>query len=244
MNAYRYLAKVYDSLMSDVDYNNWARYLHGFLSKAGAKRVLEVSCGTGNITFELSALGYDIIASDLSVQMLKVAKQRNTQLCADVKFVRQDMRKIEVGNKVDALVCACDGVNYIDSAGFVQFAKSAYSALRQGGMLLFDISSQYKLKNVMDGQVYFDERDELACIWKNTFDESLNALTLDVTLFVKNADMYEKLHETHTQYAHSAQSLQNCLEQVGFAQIDVYDAFTHNAPQPSSQRLQFVCYKI
>ncbi len=75
MNAYRYLAKVYDSLMSDVDYNNWAQYLHRFLSKAGAKNVLEVSCGTGNITFELSALGYDIIASDLSIEMLKIARE-------------------------------------------------------------------------------------------------------------------------------------------------------------------------
>ena len=229
--------------MSDVDYANWAQYLHGFLSKAGAQRVLEVSCGTGNITFELSALGYDITASDLSVQMLKVAKHANAQLCAGIKFVRQDMRKIEVGNKVDALVCACDGVNYIDAAGLVNFAKSAYSALKPGGVLLFDISSEHKLRNVMDGQVFFDERNELACIWKNTFDEAQNALTLDLTLFVKNADMYKRQHETHIQYAHSANAVQNCMGEAGFAQIDIFDCFTHNAPNGKSQRLQFICYK-
>ena len=244
MEAYRYLAKVYDSLMSDVDYLEWAEYLHGFLKSSGANRILEVSCGTGNITFELSALGLDIIASDLSLEMLKIAKQRNAALCADVRFVQQDMRKIRVGNKVDALVCSCDGANYIDETGLAQFAHSAYDALKPGGLLLFDISSSYKLKSVMDGQVYFDESDDTACIWKNTFDEAHNSLTLDVTLFVKNGDMFERFHETHTQYAHEIQTVQKCLVDAGFSQIDVFECFSTKRPSENTQRLQFVCYKV
>lgn len=230
--------------MSDVDYSSWAQYLHGFLRKSGAKNVLEVSCGTGNVTFELSALGYDITASDLSIEMLKIAKQRNASLCADVTFVRQDMRRIEVGNKVDAVVCACDGANYIDAPGLIQFAQSSYAALKPGGILLFDLSSSYKLKSVMDGQVYFDERDDIACIWKNTFDETDNALALDVTLFVKKGELFERQHEIHKQYAHEVPNVRDALAQAGFHKIDVFDGFTRNAPTEKTQRLQFVCYKV
>ena len=230
--------------MSDVDYSTWAQYLHGFLIDSRAKTVLEVSCGTGNITFELEQHGYEITASDISVEMLGIAKQRNAALCADVTFVRQDMRSLQVGNKQDAVVCACDGVNYIDTAGLAQFAQSSYAALMPGGILLFDISSSYKLKSVMDGQVYFDERDDIACIWKNTFDETDNALALDVTLFVKNGELFERQHELHKQYAHEASDVLAALKQAGFDKIDVLNCFTQNAPAVDSQRLQFVCYKV
>jgi SAM-dependent methyltransferase len=244
LNAYRYLAQVYDSLMSDVDYPLWAQYLHGFLSKSGAKNVLEVSCGTGNVTFKLAALGYNITAGDLSIEMLKVAKQRNAKQSAGVAFVRQDMRRIEVGNKVDAVVCACDGVNYIDEQGLAQFTKSAFAALNPGGVLLFDISSKYKLQSIMDGNVFFDEREQTACIWKNTFDEALGTLTLDVTLFVQKGELFERRHEKHIQYAHEAEPVTASLKRAGFTKIDVFDCFTHNPPTPQSQRLQFVCYKV
>ena len=244
MGAYRYLAKVYDSLMSDVDYTSWAAYLHEFARDRHAKNVLEVSCGTGSITFALDKLGYNITASDISVEMLGIAKQRNASLCADVTFIRQDMRRIDVGNKVDAVVCACDGVNYIDAAGLSQFAQSSFAALKPGGILLFDISSSYKLSGVMDGQVYFDERDDIACIWKNTFDETDNALILDVTLFVKTGELFERQHELHKQYAHKTHDVLATLKQAGFHKIDVFDCFTRSAPDANAQRLQFVCYKV
>ena len=96
----------------------------------------------------------------------------------------------------------------------------------------------------MDGHVFFDERDDIACIWKNTFDEAQSALTLDVTLFVKTGTLFERQHETHKQYAHEAQSVVTTLEQAGFTKIDVFDCFTLNAPTKQSQRLQFVCYKV
>jgi SAM-dependent methyltransferase len=244
LDAYRYLAKVYDSLMSDVDYPSWAQYLHGFLLGFGAKNVLEVSCGTGNITFALSRLGYNITASDISLDMLKIAKLKNTRLCEDVTFVQFDMRSFKVGNQADAVVCACDGVNYIDKQGLIKFVQSAYAAIKPGGILLFDLSSVNKLKNIMDGQVFFDERDDIACIWKNTFDETAGSLSLDVTLFIKNGELYEREHELHKQYAHETSFVTAELMQAGFNKIDVFDCFTQNAPDAQSQRLQFVCYKV
>ena len=185
MDHYMHLAKVYDEMMSDVDYKTWAGYLHAILEKYGAKKLFETACGTGNITFELSSYGYDITASDSSAAMLSTAKQKNATLCAEVRFVLQDMRRLETPGNVDAVISACDGPNYIDINGLAKFADSAYKALRSGGVLLFDVSSQYKLENTLSGNVYFDETDDTVCIWKNTYNEADKTLQMDVTVFTR-----------------------------------------------------------
>lgn len=244
MDHYLYLANVYDEMMSDVDYKMWAEYLHTLLQKHAAHKVFEVSCGTGNITFFLGGYGYDITASDNSAAMLSAARQKNAACCAGIRFVHQDMRKIETPGRLDAVISACDGPNYLDPEGFFEFAASAFNALKPGGVLLFDISSRYKLKDTMHDNVYFDETDDNVCIWKNTFEDSSNALMMDVTIFSKKGDLFERHHETHTQYAHSISDIAAAVKKAGFVKTEVFECFTFDKPKEDTERLQFVCLKV
>ena len=62
MNQYGNFAYVYDQLMDDVDYDAWVKYIENLIEKSGAsvKNILELACGTGNITIPLAKKGYDI----------------------------------------------------------------------------------------------------------------------------------------------------------------------------------------
>ena len=244
MDSYLHLAPVYDDMMADVDYQRWADYLHAILSKHSAKRIFETGCGTGNITFALARHGYDITAADLSPAMLKAAKQKNARLCAGVTFVHQDMRRLQAAGKIDAVVCACDGPNYLEAKGLDMFIKSAYNALGSGGLLLFDVSSRYKLERTLDGNVYFDEADDTVCIWKNRYEPDEQKLEMDVTIFSKQGALYERFHETHTQYAHDRADIEAAAKSAGFSETAVYDCFTFDEPGEDSQRLQFVLRKV
>lgn len=230
--------------MEDVDYEKWSSYLHKILLETGVKKLLEMSCGTGNVTFPLSRLGYNITAGDSSIEMLNLAKQKNARTCAGVRFVHQDMRKIDSTIKYDAVLSACDGANYIDKNGLGMFLTSSYQALKKGGVLLFDLSSEYKLKNTLDGNSYFDETDDTVCIWKNTYDENNCELCMDVTIFSRQGELYERMNEVHTQYAHKEQDVVNAAKQAGFAEVLVYECFTFAKPKSEAQRLQFVFRKI
>ena len=241
MNAYRFLAKTYNDLMSDVDYSTWAAYIHSLIEKNGA-RIYETSCGTGSITFRLYDLGHDIVASDISADMLREATQAARETGRDITFVQQDMRSFEAGRKADAVVSACDGVNYIDAQGLRQFADCAYRALKDGGLLLFDISTKAKLLS-MNGQIYFDDSDDVTCIWKNQFDAQSGTLTMDLTLFLRNGNMFERFSETHVQYAHETDTVRRIIKQAGFRDADVYEFLTKSPCTDTAQRAQFVCRK-
>lgn len=242
MEAYEYLARVYDKLMYDVDYSGWAEYIAGFLNVRGLKSIFETACGTGKITMELYRLGFDITASDVSSEMLGAASDNSRKMGCGIKFILQDMRNIEIGNKVDAIVSACDGPNYLDKDDFYKFASSAYVALKHNGVLLFDISSAGKLKN-MDGQSYFDDQEDASYIWQNSYDKNRDSISMDITLFVRRGSMYERFSEQHTQYVHDSGVLRTILSSVGYKEIEIYECFTKQKPDERSQRIQFICSK-
>lgn len=84
MEAYTGFASVYDTFMDNVPYEEWSCYLIGLLREYGVRDglVCELGCGTGAITRRLRNAGYDMIGIDLSEDMLDVAREYETAMCA------------------------------------------------------------------------------------------------------------------------------------------------------------------
>ncbi|WMJ86199.1 class I SAM-dependent DNA methyltransferase [Anaerocolumna sp. MB42-C2] len=91
MQAYSGFAQVYDIFMDNVPYDEWVDYLTSLLSEQGVKDglVLELGCGTGNITRRLSGKGYDMIGVDLSDEMLEIAREKeyNADTDTDTDYI-------------------------------------------------------------------------------------------------------------------------------------------------------------
>ena len=75
---YEQFALLYDELMNDVPYDKWVEFTEESLQQADMKeaKILDVACGTGNVTLPLVQKGYDLIGVDLSEEMLTVAQQK------------------------------------------------------------------------------------------------------------------------------------------------------------------------
>lgn len=79
MNSYGFLAGCYDEFTTDVDYAAWAEYIQRHFERADlpGSTVLDLACGTGSLTRELSLRGYEMIGVDLSPDMLAQAAEKN-----------------------------------------------------------------------------------------------------------------------------------------------------------------------
>lgn len=140
MLMYGDFAGMYDPLMKDVDYDSWAEYLLRFMG-AEKLRVTDCACGTGEITLRLARAGHIMTGVDISGDMLRIASEKARRAALKIPFVEQDMRKLALHRPQDAIICACDGVNYLDSLKAAEeFFEAANAALKVGGLLLFDIS--------------------------------------------------------------------------------------------------------
>ena len=247
MPAYEDLAGLYDLLMDDVDYDAWADYYLRLLASEGVapKRLCDCACGTGSLSTRFAARGIRVIGADLSGEMLERAQQNARLKGVQVMFVRQDMRALTLGRPVDAIVCGCDGVNYLlDDGALNDFFVAAHRALRPGGALAFDISSAYKLEKVLGNGFFGEERDEAAYLWSNAFDDQRRRLTMDLTFFVRDDDgRYRRFTECHVQQAHEADHLVERLKGNGFARVRVFGGQTFEPPGPLEQRIHFLAVR-
>ena len=103
-------SRFYDLLYADKDYAGEATYLAAHLRRRapGARRILELGCGTGGHAIELARLGYQVHGIDLSDSMLAQAQARRAALPADLaarlRFSAGDARSVRVGEGGQRLV--------------------------------------------------------------------------------------------------------------------------------------------
>ena len=241
---YGKFATIYDLLMRDVPYDAWADYVIKMLD--GCQTVLECACGTGEITYRLAKAGFDVIAADISDDMLRIATEKLRSmggLSKRVHFIQMDMQRIVLHKPVDCVICCCDGVNYLTSDRAVQrFFNAAYSSLKPNGILLFDISSRYRLSTDLGCTTFFETGQDASYIWQNTYDDAAKLIKMELTFFKKQAALYERFDETHVQRAHSLKEIMSWLDKCGF-DATAYDCFTQNPPMPNSERIQFFSRK-
>ena len=245
---YQAFAAYYDRLMADVDYALWANYLQDLLQENGVlpgESVLDCACGTGELTLRLHHAGYRMIGADISVQMLEIAQQKARKAGAKIAFVQQELQSVRVHKQVAAITCACDGVNYLLSGEDVlSFFCAANRALKCGGVLLFDVSSAYKLEHVLGGQMFGEDEPSCTYLWQNCFDPKSRLLEMRLAFFTPDGKgTYTRFDERHVQRAHTQDELMDLLTQAGFTVTGVYDAFTKHAPDETCERIQFVAQK-
>ncbi len=72
---YARFAYVYDELMRDVPYNKWLQFVESErqVNQLNGNRILEIACGTGELSVLLAQNDFDVTGVDLSSDMLMVA---------------------------------------------------------------------------------------------------------------------------------------------------------------------------
>lgn len=242
---YERFAEVYDALMDDFDYPAWADYYMELIRRAGGnpKRMAECGCGTGSMTVEFADMGVKVTGMDLSAEMLRIAQVKARRAGQQVVFVEQDMRELAVPRAVDTVVCACDGVNYLTAAQDVRmFFDAAFSALKAGGVLAFDVSTGAKLLE-MPGNVFAEDRDEVTWLWFTEAEDD-RRVRMDIAFFLRDADgRYERFDEEQLQRAHTAEELKEWLGAAGFEDVRLYGDRTFDAPQPGEKRMHITARK-
>ena len=249
MEAYEALARAYDQLITPQEREQWLRDVPQRLAEAGVTppmRVLDLACGTGQLALCLAQAGYRVMGVDLSPQMLDQAAKNAQRQGVFLPRVQQDMRRLDLHHEVEAVLCVCDGLNYMTTPEDLRQALgSVCRVLRPGGLFLFDVSTREKLQ-AMDGEFYGEEEENVAYLWENRFDQASQCLTMDITFFFQvdaARDLFRRQRELHVQRGHSREELEAALTAAGFAVQTVEEAFTRHSPAPGCQRIQITARK-
>ena len=144
---YNTMAPHYDKLFFDwtATTHQQAAFLdklfrsYGFDSKA---RILDCACGIGTQSIGLSALGYDVTASDISDGELAEAKQRADRAGVRIRFEHADFRALSdvFSEQFDIVMAMDNALPHMLTAGALETAvKSIIGQIKTDGIFVSSI---------------------------------------------------------------------------------------------------------
>jgi SAM-dependent methyltransferase len=236
---------VYDRFMNNVPYENWVDYILKIIDKYYGKKpklMLDLGCGTGNITGLLANEGIDMIGVDNSSDMLFAAKEKARVNNKDILYLLQDMREFELYGTVDCIVSICDSINYIlEEEDLLQVFRLVNNYLDPQGLFIFDMNTYYKYNNILSDNTFSETNEDSAYIWDNYYYEQENINEYDLTLFIQEENnMYSRYTETHYQRMYDIDTIKELIIRAGLEYIDCFEAVTFKAPTDTSERVYFI----
>ncbi len=242
---YTSLSLFYDAFMQDVDYEAWCDfYAECFrrFSTMPVENLADMGCGTGNITLPLAARGYKMTALDLSEEMLAMAEQKAQAAGADVRFLCSDMRSFNLGFRADAVISSFDCINYLLKATDVEAAfYRAHENVEKGGLFIFDVGTPHKYKNVLAGNSFVYENEDVFMTWENYFNEKSGICDFYLTFFVREGDLWRREEEEQRQRSYSLKTIRKALKSAGFSILGEYADVDFSSLSEESERAFFVC---
>ena len=169
--AYNEFAYFYDTLNGDADYDALYSHVKAELDAHGIRDgiLADLGCGTGELTLMLAQAGYDMIAIDQSEEMLCVVRDKADQLALTGRLLllEQDLCSLDLYGTIRGAVSTFDTFNHLPALD--KAIASAGFFMEKGGVLLFDMNTPYKHREVLGDNTFTLEGEDAGCVWRNRY---------------------------------------------------------------------------
>lgn len=261
---YEEFAEVYDELMDDTPYEQWAERIHGLIRRYGVSRperdtedllssernlVVDLGCGTGTMTELMYGMGYDMIGVDLSEAMLNIAMRKKEASGSEILYLCQNMRELELYSTVGTVYSVCDSLNYIlEEEELLTVFSLVNNYLYPGGIFIFDFNTEYKYREVIGDTTIAENREDCSFIWENVYDPEEQINEYGLTVFVREEDgRFRRFEENHFQRGYTVEQMRSLVERAGMTVAEVFDADTGEGVRAESERVYMIakeCKKL
>ena len=113
----------------------------GWLQPKGGERILDVGCGTGELTNELSKSGANIIGIDASEAMVNKAKAQ----FPNIEFFVKDATDFSFAEPFDAAFSNAT-LHWINNQ--LSALQCVYNSLKEGGRFVFEMGGKHNIESI------------------------------------------------------------------------------------------------
>ena len=244
---YNEFAYFYDELNGAANYRKLHRFVRRAFRRHGLKKgiVADLGCGTGTLTLALARDGYDMLALDVSQDMLEVLADKlaeKPKLAGRVQLLRQDLTALDLFGTVQGAVSTFDTLNHIGPLPRLEDAlHRAAFFMDKDAVFVFDMNTPYKHREILKDHSYEVQAPDAVCVWSNRYDESIPAT--GITVRTTRSATGEVFEESFTEYSYTVQQVCGICEKAGLAVLEVRDGESFRRLRQDSQRMIFVAKK-
>jgi len=199
-------------------------FIENELKSNKSLRILDVGCGTGRHSIELSKRGYKITGIDLSMSQLARAEKKAEENNLKIDFVKQDARNLTFSCEFDVAIMLCEGgfpLMETDEMNF-EILKSVTKSLTDKCKYIFTtLNGLFPIYHSVEKFLKNATEEGGATYRSNTFD-LMTFRDNNITEIVDDLGNKKKLECNERYYMPS--EITWLLKSLGYKKIDIYGA--------------------
>ena len=187
-------------------------------------KILDVGCGTGRHSIELTKRGYSVTGIDFSESQLASARQKAAKDYLKIDFQKHDVRNLPFDKEFDFAIMLCEGgfpLMETDEMNF-EILKSVTKSLKEKSKFIFTtLNGLFPLFNSIEKFCAAVSKDDNATYHNNSFD-LMTFRDHNTTEFVDD-DGNKKTLESNERY-YIPSEITWLLKSLGYKNIEIFGA--------------------
>lgn len=194
------------------------------MNKEKNLKILDVGCGTGRHSIELTRRGYNVTGIDLSESMLVKARQNALSANLEIDFINCDARDLPFDGEFDLAIMLCEGgfpLMETDEMNYEILKNVAKSLNSKGKFIFTTLNGLFPLFHSVRDFLASQSLEGNASYSKNSFD-LMTFRDHNITELVDDAGKTMTLDCNERYYVPSEISW--LLKSLGFTKIEIFGA--------------------
>ncbi len=187
-------------------------------------KILDVGCGTGRHSIELTKRGYTVTGIDLSESQLQRANEKANELNLKIDFQKHDARNLPFTNEFDLAIMLCEGAFPLMETDEMncEILRNVTNALTPGGKLIFTtLNGLFPLFHSLKKFFSANSKEGQAAYNHNAFD-LMTFRDYNITTVIDDSGNKKELNCNERYYVPS--EITWLLKSLGYRTIDIYGA--------------------
>lgn len=231
MNKKQWYEALFEDYALNYDNESFTRgtigecdFIERELNSDRSLRILDVGCGTGRHSIELTRRGYNVTGIDLSESQLKRAAQKASEENLKIDFQKHDARNLPFISEFDVAIMLCEGgfpLMETDEMNF-EILSNVSRALKPEARFIFTtLNGLFPLYHSVEQFCNSDSAEGNATYRSNTFD--LMTFRDHNVTEATDDNGNKKILDCNERY-YVPSEITWLLKSLGFQKIDIYGA--------------------
>jgi SAM-dependent methyltransferase len=202
-------------------------------------RILDLCCGMGRHSLELSRYGFEVVGIDRTTRFIEKARQEADRSDLNAEFIVGDMREYCVPTSFDIVVNLFGSFGYFeDPEDDRKVVENMYASLRPGGKFLIETMGKEILARNFQERDWTEEGDLLLLSEKKVSQDWSRIKTRWIAINGK-----QRIEHRVSVRSYSAVELSSLLSACGFPAVHVYGDLEGIAYDHAAKRLVVIGHK-
>lgn len=223
MNFYEEISEYYDYIFPIG--NEPIDFITGTCGKPPCS-ILDVACGTGGYSLELSKLGYNLTASDIDAKMVELTKTKAKQYGLKIEVILSDMLALsgKLHQKYEILFCIGNSLVHLDNIEELkQFLINAKNSLTPHGKAIFQIINYDRVLEKSVSSLPTIRNNEIGLTFERNYkqDSHTKKILFNTILTVNE----KRIENTISLFPLMSSDFEKLLNEAGFNNTEFFGDF-------------------